>query len=423
MKLRVGQAKKQKLSSTLRNWLPLLQCPLHELEERVRAELEANPFVRIQTNSEELLPDSDEERVYSDDHWYEAYERNSNRDTIEALTTVRESLTDHLLKQIDSSLFPTPHSQKIARAIIAHLDEGGLCDTSLEELARELGESEEQIERVRQRFSCLTPTGVGAMSLTEALQWQLDDLELDEPVRQLARRMVASLDDMGRFKREPGYAEALSAIKRLKNPPAIDFLEEEKPIIPDLYIFNDEDGLKIVLNDRFYPEIIIEKGVGYEEHEFVRHRIREAKDLIDALAMRKATLHKLALMIVELQYDFFMGGDIRPMRLIDISIELGRNPSTISRAIANKYLACSRGIFPLKAFFSTAIEEDVSNAAIKEFIKKLIKEERADSVLSDEKILELVEAQFKVKMVRRTITKYRKEMDIPSSSERRRMML
>ncbi len=136
--------------------------------------------------------------------------------------------------------------------------------------------------------------------------------------------------------------------------------------------------------------------------------------------MRKATLYKIGLMIVEFQYEFFQGGDIRPMKLKDIAEEFEHNPSTISRAIANKYLMCDRGIFPMKAFFTSGLDEDVSNASIKKFIADVIAQEDRNKPLSDQKLLEMIEEKFGVKMVRRTVTKYRKQMQIGGSSERKR---
>ena len=126
-------------------------------------------------------------------------------------------------------------------------------------------------------------------------------------------------------------------------------------------------------------------------------------------------------MIVEYQYDFFAGGDIKPLTLKVLADEFGHNPSTISRAIAGKYIACDRGVFAMKDFFTTAIDEDVSNAAIKEFVVELIKNEPKEKPLSDMKILELIQEKFHVKMVRRTIAKYRKQLNIAGSSERKKL--
>ena len=114
---------------------------------------------------------------------------------------------------------------------------------------------------------------------------------------------------------------------------------------------------------------------------------------------------------------------MKPMRLKDIADDLGRNPSTISRAIANKFLECSRGLIPIKSFFATALDDEISNKAIKDFILNLIKNENQAKPLSDLRILELIKREFGIEIVRRTITKYRKILNIASSSERKKIYL
>lgn len=179
------------------------------------------------------------------------------------------------------------------------------------------------------------------------------------------------------------------------------------------------------INSQYYPSIQIEmpKKEAKEKikHDFIKNKVKEARDLVDALEMRKATLYKIGLMIVEYQYDFFMGGEIKPMKLKDLAEEFGHASSTISRAISNKFLECSRGIFPLRNFFATALDEDTANTTIKEFVSNLIKNENRQKPLSDNRILELIEEKFNIKIVRRTITKYRAQLNIASSSERKRL--
>jgi RNA polymerase sigma-54 factor len=111
------------------------------------------------------------------------------------------------------------------------------------------------------------------------------------------------------------------------------------------------------------------------------------------------------------------------MKLKDLAEELQRNPSTISRAIANKYLSCSRGVIPLKDFFSTAIEAGTSSASIKEFVSWVVKYEDRKKPVSDNKILKKIEEKFGIKIVRRTVTKYRKQLGIAGSSERKKLYL
>jgi RNA polymerase sigma-54 factor len=200
-------------------------------------------------------------------------------------------------------------------------------------------------------------------------------------------------------------------------------MEDNRQIIPDIFIYKTDGNIEVKLNDDYYPDIILDTDGLDDKHEFVSKKIKDAKDLIDALEMRKATLYKIGLLIVEYQYDFFLGEAIAPMKLKDLAQELDRNPSTISRAISGKYISCNRGVIPLKSFFATALDTDVSNSAIKEFIQELIKNEDRKKPLSDVKILEEIEKKFGIKLVRRTITKYRKQCNIAGSSERKKLYM
>ncbi|MFR4830844.1 MAG: RNA polymerase factor sigma-54, partial [Campylobacter upsaliensis] len=209
-------------------------------------------------------------------------------------------------------------------------------------------------------------------------------------------------------------------IKKFSIPPFLEYFEESRVIVPDIFIFRENGEIKVKINDDYYPEIHIETdGL---EHEFLSSYLKEARNLVDALAMRKATLYKIGLMIVEHQYEFFLGKEIKPMTLKDLAQDLERNASTISRAIANKYLSCDRGLIPLKDFFAFALDGDgeTSNASVKDFVANLVKNENKQKPLSDSKILELILAEFKIDIGRRTITKYRKQLGIASSTDRKK---
>lgn len=417
MKLRTGQSAKTKLSSTLKSWLPLLQCPLSQLHNELTTLVEHNPFCRLEMSNEKLF-DEESEEEWDDD---EGFLKSSNHTAIEALHTAKESLFDHLFAQLESRFFPTPRSKQIATLIIHAINDEGFFEGDIDQIAQQCHVSSGEVESVRQRFRALTPSGVGAKDIIESYDFQLDDCECDQDVDALARVIIHHLDKAVHYSHYERFSEAMNLIKRLVNPPAIHFLEDDEAVIPDVYIQTIDEELVVTLNDHYYPTIHIESVEGFEKESFVKPKIKEAKDLIDALMMRKQTLYKLALMIVEYQYDFFVGGDIKPMRLVDLSEELGRNPSTISRAISGKYIACSRGIIPMKEFFSTALDESLSSSTIKDFVRKAVKNEPHDDVLSDEKILEMIEEAYGIKIVRRTVTKYRKELDIPSSSQRKKL--
>lgn len=418
MKLRVSgtQATKQKFSSTLRGWLPILQANLDSLVETLEPFVQENPFISVKSGSE--TPD----KRFEKKSFFQEVSKTSVSDTIEALTLDKKSLFQTLHEQINPPLFPTEKSQSIAYDIIENINSEGYFEVqALAEIAKKFELKISEIEKIRQRFAYLEPLGIGAVDLKETFLFQLQDLSLENELYKMVEKLIVHFEAIESFSKEPLFHEALSIIKHFRNPPAIEFMEDEKEVIPDIFIYTADGVIEVHLNDAYYPEVIIDTEGLDENHSFVSQKIKDAKDLVDALEMRKATLYKIGLMIVEYQYDFFFGKAIRPMKLKDLADDLGRNPSTISRAIAGKYLSCSRGVIPLKQFFATAVEEDISNSAIKEYMIELVKNENKLKPLSDIKLLELIEGKFNIKMVRRTITKYRQQFNIASSSERKKL--
>ena len=418
LKLRVSgtQTTKQKFSSTLRGWLPILQANLDSLVETLEPFVQENPFISVKSGSE--TPD----KRFEKKSFFSEIAKTSVSETIEALTFDKKSLFQALQEQVNPPLFPTEKSQRIAYEIIENINSEGYFEIqALSEIAQKLLVSVEEVEKIRQRFSYLEPLGIGAIDVKETFLFQLQDLSLENELYTMTEKLIINFEHIESFGKEPLFHEALTIIKRFRNPPAIDFLEDEKEVIPDIFIYDLAGAIEVRLNDAYYPEVILDTEGLDENHSFVSQKIKDAKDLIDALEMRKATLYKIGLMIVEYQYDFFFGKAIKPMKLKDLADDLGRNPSTISRAIAGKYLSCSRGVIPLKQFFATAVEEDISNSAIKEYMIELVKNENRLKPLSDIKLLELIEGKFKIKMVRRTITKYRQQFNIASSSERKKL--
>ncbi len=404
---------KSKLSNTLRNWLPILHSSLSDLGEAMAPFVEGNPLIEIKSGFEESFEARIPKKIQA------GYVQNSHSEAIEALTVQHKSLFDVLEEQLDGSLFPTPISRLVARHVVENLDEGGYYEGDTEAFCQHNSITLEQFEKIRLRFIHIEPVGIGARDVRESFMFQLESAQISDAGYTLASELIGHLEEIGRYRKNPLFDEAMRVIGSFKNPPAIDFNEESAHIVPDLIILNDpEEGIEVKLNDRYYPAITIDNGYGVD-HPFVREKIKEAKSLVDALEMRKATLYKVGLMIVEYQYDFFTGGAIRPLTLKTLADEFGHNPSTISRAIANKYIACDRGIYPMKDFFTTAIDEDVSNAAIKDYVAELVKNESHKKPLSDMKLLELIQEKFKITMVRRTIAKYRKQLNIAGSSERK----
>ncbi len=406
---------KHKLSNTLRNWLPILHSSLSDLGEAMTPFIESNPVVEVQSGYEENFEKKIPRKIIS------GAVSNSRTEQIEALTIQSRSLYDVLDEQIEAPLFPTPISQSIASFVVANLDENGYYEGDSEDFCDKNDIDMSEFEKIRLRFSHVEPVGIAAKSLSESFLFQLDSSDISDEAYPLCVKIIEDIEAIHGYSSEEHFSEVMRVLGTFKNPPAIEYQEESAQIVPDLMIFfNDDEAIEVKLNDAYYPTIHIDTNYAVE-HDFISQKIKEAKSLVDALDMRKATLYKVGLMIVEYQYEFFTGGAIMPLTLKTLADEFGHNPSTISRAIANKYIACDRGVFAMKEFFTTAIDEDVSNAAIKEFLVGLVKQESREKPLSDMKLLDMIQDKFKVKMVRRTIAKYRKQLNIAGSSERKKL--
>lgn len=413
MKLKTTLAPKTKLSQTLKSWFPILQSSTLELEEVIDDFVKENPFVDIQSNIQLPTP--------TKKNFQQNQSKKYMSDTIEALSVYEKSLYESLESQILPPLFPTPLSQKIAYMIIDEINNEGYFEGSIDEIAKQCEVEASIVENIRQRFSKIDPPGIAATTPIESMIFQLDDFDMESALYDLCYHIISDLNNHKKYINNPLYKDSMNIISKLKNPPAIDFLPKSTERIPDIFIHSTIDGFEVNLNDEYYPNILIDSKSSTSKDMHIKAKLKEARDLIDALSMRKSTIKKIGLMLLEYQYDFFNGGEIKPLKLKDIANELGHNPSTISRAIANKYLECNRGIYPLKSFFTTAITEETSNTSIKEFILECVKMENRKNPLSDIQLLKLIEAKFNLKIVRRTITKYRKQLEIPSSSERKRL--
>ncbi len=400
MKLKTRLA--NKLSTKLIGFLPILKAGIDELNDLLKEISFENPLIEIRNKKFVTFTNL----------------KNAITDEIEALSIFKKSFYEELLEQIDNSrYFPTQKSRFIAHLIAEEITPDGYFEGDEKEIAQIVGCKEEDIKKIRKRFAYLSPSGVGAKDIKEAFLFQLENLNLDDEMYSFVKTIILDLENIEKYLNDKRFSKAIEIIKKFKITPTIDYITSQE-IIPEIIIINRDNEIEIKLNEEFYPEIFIKEA--YND-DFSKEKLKEARSLVDALEMRKATLKKISLMIVELQYEFFLGGVIKPLRIKDIADELDFAPSTISRAIANKYLLCDRGIIPLKSFFSTALDEEISANQIKEEIKNIIKNEDKSKPLSDEKICKIVNQKYNLKLVRRTITKYRESLKIPSSRERKKL--
>ena len=413
MKQEFSLKQKQLPKLSMQTWLPLLQCSLGDLDKHIQVITNENPCLEVHSGFE--ISESSSKRSHLAFMEYQNNVTNTANDEIEWMSVSTQSLYEKLDDQISAPLFPTPISQKIAKQIIYYISNEGYFEGDVNEIAQQCDVDVYKVEQVRQRFAYLEPIGVGAVDYKESFLFQLNDYDLDDELSILLSAMIMQFDKIEKFINHPRIHDAKEMIKKLHNPPAMEYMEPEENILPDLYIETKDDNFVIRINHTFYPDLMVTQIDKYDN--FAKQKFKEARELVKLLDLRKATLYNIALVLIEKQYNFFMGGKLLPLKLQDVADELGFNESTISRAISDKYLECERGVFAFKDFFSNAID-NVSTSEIKDFLKRLVACEDKGNPLTDKHLHEEVEKRFEIKMVRRSIAKYRQELDIPAFKER-----
>jgi len=416
--LKQGQVQKQTARLSMKLWLPILESSLSELTKSVDEMSQTNPYVQVKKGLE------NEFKLRSKDVKKIQGTRSTGLDEGSAASiATEESLYDKLLSQIEPPMFPTEISKKVAVAIVENLDENGFFDGQIADIAAECGVEAEYAEKIRGRFSGLEPCGIGAKDVKEALYFQLCQLDVGEEIFSAIKALIYEKDTAMKSLSSVVLKEAKKILSRLRTVPAIDYQESSAPIIPDVAVIFGKDKFEVRLNSIYYPDIVIDKELAHEGGEFAKEKVKEAMMASNLINLRKTTLQNIVNIIIEKQFKFFLGGELVPLKIQDVADILGYNQSTISRAVANKYLTCDRGIYPFRHFFSFAVSETVSTNELKSFVKHLIESENKEKPLNDEEMLDAVQKRFDVKMVRRSITKYRLELGIPSSKERKKEYL
>ncbi|NCD11316.1 MAG: RNA polymerase sigma-54 factor [Epsilonproteobacteria bacterium] len=393
---------KQSLNLSLKLWLPLLQLPLQELSNHLETLSYENPFLEVKRPYESTVT--------------------SSHGLVEELVLSHESLHEKIMEQIVPPLFPTPISQKVAHEILCDINEEGYFDGDIEQIALTCHVYQEYVERIRARFSKLEPYGVGARNSHESLVFQLDALSdaIDDELYHLVLKMIEQMASVHKFSTHGRFEEAKAILKKFSNPPALEFQATPRQIIPDFYV-DVEDDIRLRANNDYYPDVLISEPFS-SKNESVKEKLKEARDIVNLLELRKSTLYKIVLIIVEKQLSFFVGGELKPLNMAHLADELSFAESTISRAISNKYIESKQGVFALKSFFTNAVStKELSSSEIKNFINQQIEYEEKSEPLTDDELLERIEKRFSIKMVRRTITKYRKLMNVASSKERKKI--
>jgi RNA polymerase sigma-54 factor len=361
----------------------------------------------------------------------------------EATLTEEETLHSHLNAQLDLAT-TDPVSLLIGRFIIDAVDENGYLTETPEAIAERLGLEIARVELVLKRIQSFDPPGVGARNLAECLSIQLIERDRFDPAM---RSLVANLAlvarrDTAALKRVCGVndediADMLAEIRRLDPKPGRAFGHAPlQPLVPDVFVRAAPDGSWLIdLNSETLPRVLVNQSYHAKVSRHTRSEadkayladcLQNATWLQRSLEQRAKTILKVASEIVRQQDSFFAYGaeHLRPLNLKTIADAIGLHESTVSRVTSNKAIGTSRGVFPMKYFFSAAIAgvpggESHSAEAVRHRIKQMVDQERSDDVLSDDAIVQKLR-ESGIDIARRTVAKYRESLRIPSSVERRR---
>ena len=478
MKLSMKLSQRLIMTPMLQQAIKLLPMTRMELLSAIRSELEENPFLEEQLPEEETqevesgevrepedqptqgfeeevsVTQSSDEKKEPEMDWdayfqEEAYEGGTGegyqeKPSLENTLRNSESLHDHLLWQLNVTLLE-PRLNEIGQIIVSEIDDDGFLKTALSELAEQAEATIEEVKQILTIIQGFDPTGVGAADMKECLLMQAVALEPDDPIiRELIEGHLESLSDRNytRIAKELAVdvervMEAISFIRSLDPAPGRSFgTENAHYVVPDIYLIKMDDDYQVILNDDGVPKLKInpyyrnilkaKDGVQESTKEFVENKFRAAEWLVKSIEQRRQTMLKVGRSIVKFQRGFLDNGmsHLKPLVLKDVADDIGMHESTISRVTRNKYIHTPQGIFELKFFFHSGVNSYlgnmVSSVRVKEMIKKIVTEEDPKKPATDDHIVKILEMQD-VRIARRTVTKYRKELKVPPASKRKRI--
>ena len=479
-KLGLTQSLQQKLSPQQIQFIKLLQVPTAELENRIEEELEINPILEEgeeEAPAEDLNDSQEEEPVtkeeedidikdYLQDDDYNGYKTYNDVDEEdkEMPLPMIGSLHEALITQL-GFLGLDDHQMIIGKQLIGSIEGDGYIRRDLAAIANDLAFTQgievnlEEIEEILKKIQTFDPAGIAARNLRECLLIQLDRMDDGQDVDVIvAKRILQECYEEFTKKHYPKILkkldiddeeyikDAIELIVRLNPKPGGDTgtgMGKNQYVIPDFILTNNNGKLDLALNSRNAPELRISRSYAemfntYDKSNkkdkklkeavtFVKQKLDAARWFIDAIRQRQLTLLKTMRAIVDFQYAYFLEGDetrLKPMILKDIAQIINMDISTVSRVVSSKTVQTDFGVFPLKYFFSEGISthsgEEVSSREVKQIIKDLIELEPKDKPLSDDRLEDLLN-QKGYHIARRTVAKYREQLNIPVARLRKEL--
>ena len=460
----------QILAPQLQQSLLILQTPLLELRNLVQQEMETNPvleelpdesrtderdaaepsadnnfkeeFKKLVTLDEEWRDYMAQSASYNSEGFRNSQETQDKRQFFFDSIAVQETLQQHLVAQLNQTTLKAD-DRKAAELIVGNIDDDGFLQSTPEEMALSSGVPKEDFEKMLGLIQGFYPPGVGACDLRECL---LIQLQREGRENSLEYRIVSEhMEDLGK-RRFPEIARrmdisveevqrATNRIARLNPRPGQVFAAApQNYVLPDVTVEKVDGDYQVILNNEqiphlrisnIYKDIIAQGNNGAEVKDYIRDKIRSGKFLIRSIHQRQQTISNIAHQIVSRQRDFFEHGPshLKPMTMGEIADAVGVHETTVSRAVSGKYMATPQGIFEMKYFFTsgyqTATGQSMSNTSVKEAVLDLVKHEDGNAPLSDQEIVEIL-SERGIPIARRTVAKYRTELNILPSHMRRK---
>lgn len=478
-KLNLKLTQKLTLTPALQQAIKLLQMTVPELQDEIREELVCNPLLEDVSVSDSITEqtiqeqnEKPEEDFHSDELNLEDYFKNAvdeqyipSSRSLKNLSEVNDysyenfaskpvSLYEHLEWQLQMNLMDEK-TLETAKGLIRYLDEDGYLKAPPEAselvswFAEELAKKPETVKSAMNAIQDLDPTGVGSRSLEECLTLQVRQLgfENDETLQRLISHHLQDIGDQRNEKMcnalgltEDELSVYVAFIRKLEPKPGRKFsISQPQYIVPDVFVYKVGDDYQIQLNDdglphlrvnRSYSAIVSEKGKLNPEQQatrrYVKEKLKSAIWIIRSIQNRQHTILKVAQSIVARQRGFMDSGieRMKPLTLREVAEDIGMHESTVARVVKNKYMHTPRGLLEFRFFFSARIAstngDDVSSLAVKEKIRKIVETESQQKPYSDSGIANILKAHG-IDIARRTIAKYREELGITSSSERKKL--